>query len=66
MGTPEYYTIAEVAQRLRVSKMTCYRMANLDQLPGVVRFGPRLFRVRATTFDLWLAEQDEPQPAETA
>lgn len=53
----EFYTIAEIAARLVVGKMTVYRMAEADEIPGVVRFTPRLFRIHAATFDAWLAEQ---------
>lgn len=64
--TPEYYTIAEIAARLRVSKMTVYRMANAGELPGAIRVGARTFRVHAVTFDLALAEQlSEEQDQET-
>lgn len=38
-----YLTVAEVAQRMRVSKMTVYRLVHSGELPAV-RFG-RSFRV---------------------
>lgn len=40
---PAFYTVAEVAAMMRVSKMTVYRMVNSGELPAV-RFG-RSFRV---------------------
>lgn len=56
----EYYTVAEIAARLGVSKMTVYRMIHTREIPGAIPFGPRIFRVHKVTFDLWLAErQDE-------
>lgn len=39
----KFYTVAEVAELMRVSKMTVYRMVNSGELPAV-RFG-RSFRV---------------------
>jgi len=61
MAQPEYYTVAEIARRLRVSKMTIYRMIERGELPGTVRFGGRTCRVHATTFDLWLAEAQQEE-----
>lgn len=40
---PAFYTVAEVANLMRVSKMTVYRMVNAGDLPAV-RFG-RSYRV---------------------
>jgi excisionase family DNA binding protein len=46
-----FLTVAEVAQRMRVSKMTVYRLVHSGELPAV-RFG-RSFRVqRAAVEDL--------------
>lgn len=38
-----FFTVAEVAELMRVSKMTVYRMVNAGELPAI-RFG-RSFRV---------------------
>ncbi len=45
-GGPDvrYLTVAEVASRMRVSKMTVYRLVHSGELPAV-RFG-RSFRVQ--------------------
>lgn len=43
IGAP-FLTVAEVAQRMRVSKMTVYRLVHSGELPAV-RFG-RSFRVQ--------------------
>jgi excisionase family DNA binding protein len=43
MGAP-FLTVAEIAQRMRVSKMTVYRLVHSGELPAV-RFG-RSFRVQ--------------------
>ena len=58
--TPEWYTVAEVAERMRVSKMSIYRMCNRGDLPGAMRFGSRTFRIKSVVFDLWIAESTEP------
>jgi excisionase family DNA binding protein len=42
-GAP-FLTVAEIAQRMRVSKMTVYRLVHSGELPAV-RFG-RSFRVQ--------------------
>lgn len=55
MGKPEYYTVKEAAARLRVSKMTIYRMVEWGELPGAIRIG-RTIRITAVEFDLWLRE----------
>jgi excisionase family DNA binding protein len=44
-----FLTVAEVATRMRVSKMTVYRLVHSGTLPAV-RFG-RTFRVPATAVD---------------
>ncbi|MGI5129212.1 helix-turn-helix domain-containing protein [Pseudonocardia sp. CA-107938] len=44
-----FLTIAEVAQRMRVSKMTVYRLVHGGELPAV-RFG-RSFRVQESAVD---------------
>jgi excisionase family DNA binding protein len=43
LGAP-FLTVAEIAQRMRVSKMTVYRLVHSGELPAV-RFG-RSFRVQ--------------------
>lgn len=55
--TPEYATVAEVAARARVSKMTIYRMINDGTLPAA-RLG-RSFRVRSAAVDEWLRQSEE-------
>lgn len=58
---PEYYTVAEVAARLRISKMTVYRLAHAGRLPGAIVIGNRTIRVHAVTFDLALAENQQEE-----
>ncbi|MFD1506454.1 helix-turn-helix domain-containing protein [Georgenia yuyongxinii] len=43
LGAPRFLTVAEVAELMRVSKMTVYRMVHAGELPAV-RMG-RSFRV---------------------
>ncbi len=49
---PEFMTVAEVAARMRVSKMTVYRLLHGGELPAV-RVG-RSFRVREDDVDDYL------------
>lgn len=42
-SAPQFYTVTEVAQVMRVSKMTVYRMIHAGQLPAI-RVG-KSFRV---------------------
>lgn len=49
---PEFMTVAEVATRMRVSKMTVYRLLHGGELPAV-RVG-RSFRVREEDVDDYL------------
>jgi excisionase family DNA binding protein len=45
----QFLTVAEVADRMRVSKMTVYRLVHSGELPAV-RFG-RSFRVQRAAVD---------------
>jgi excisionase family DNA binding protein len=49
----QYWTIAEVAARLRVSKMTVYRLTDTGQLPGTIRVG-RAFRIPGSALNAYL------------
>lgn len=48
-----FYTVAEVADQLRVSNMTVYRLINAGTLPAV-RVG-RSYRLREEDIDSYLA-----------
>lgn len=48
----QFVTVAEVAEMLRVSNMTVYRLVQSGQLPAV-RIG-RSYRIRAEDVDRWL------------
>ncbi len=50
-----FVTVSEVADQLRVSNMTVYRLIQSAQLPAV-RVG-RSYRIRADDVDRYLAEQ---------
>jgi excisionase family DNA binding protein len=54
----EYYTIAEAAQRLRVSRTTVWRWVRNGTLPAV-RFGPRTIRIRAEDLGRSVTEDEE-------
>ena len=49
---PEWLTVPEVALRLRVSRMTVYRLTKLDVIPAY-RVGRQL-RVKAADLDAYL------------
>jgi excisionase family DNA binding protein len=50
-----FVTVAEVAEQLRVSNMTVYRLVQSGALPAV-RVG-RSYRIHAADVDRYLAEQ---------
>jgi excisionase family DNA binding protein len=52
---PRFVTVAEVADQLRVSNMTVYRLVQAGQLPAV-RVG-RSYRIREDDVDKYLAAQ---------
>jgi excisionase family DNA binding protein len=52
---PRFVTVAEVADQLRVSNMTVYRLIQSGQLPST-RVG-RSYRIREEDIDRYLAEQ---------
>ncbi len=54
----EFLTVAEIAGRLRLSKMSVYRMVRSGELPAL-QIG-RTFRVRASVLENWLAEKERP------
>ena len=54
---PQFYTVAEVAELTRVSRMTVYRMVHAGELPAV-RFGSS-YRVPKTAIDAMLGEEDD-------
>ncbi len=51
----KFYTVAEVAQVLRVSNMTVYRLVNSGQLPAV-RVG-KSYRLREEDVNRYLSER---------
>lgn len=52
----EFVTPEEIAKRLRVSKMTVYRLIHSGELPAI-RVN-RSFRVRATAVEAMIAAQE--------
>jgi excisionase family DNA binding protein len=50
-----FVTVAEVAEQMRVSNMTVYRLVQAGQLPAV-RIG-RSYRIREEDVDKYLAAQ---------
>jgi excisionase family DNA binding protein len=53
---PEFLTVPEVAQILRVSKMTVYRMVHRTELEST-RVG-RSFRISSASLDAYLRSQE--------
>ena len=47
---PQFYTVAEVADIMRVSRMTIYRMVHSGELPAV-RVGKNSYRVPRSALD---------------
>lgn len=62
-GRAPYLTVEEVAELMRVSKMTVYRLLHSGELPGI-RVG-RSFRVPPDALDAFLrSSATVPQPDE--
>lgn len=57
---PEWWTVDEIAESMRVSKMTVYRLTASGELPAV-KFG-RSFRVSDTDFQEYLAKNTTGRP----
>ncbi|EPD28610.1 excisionase family DNA binding domain-containing protein [Actinotignum schaalii FB123-CNA-2] len=58
-SSPQFYTVAEVAELTRVSKMTVYRMVHAGDLPAV-RVGSS-YRVPASAVEALLSGNSAPQ-----
>lgn len=58
----EYFTVAEVAARLRLSKMTVYRMCDSGTIASI-RIGGRTIRIPAASFEAHLAGLEGRRPA---
>jgi excisionase family DNA binding protein len=54
-GSARFLTVAEVAQMLRVSNMTVYRLINAGELPAL-RIG-KSYRLRDDDVDKYLADR---------
>lgn len=65
MSEQPYLTVEEVAELMRVSKMTVYRLLHSGELPGI-RVG-RSFRVPREALDTFLrSSATVPQPEDQA
>ncbi|MBP3222904.1 MAG: helix-turn-helix domain-containing protein [Actinomycetaceae bacterium] len=53
---PQFYTVAEVADLIRVSRMTVYRMVHAGELPAI-RVGGS-YRVPASALESLVSYQD--------
>ena len=49
-ASPQFYTVAEVADIMRVSRMTVYRMVHSGELPAI-RVGKNSYRVPRSALD---------------
>lgn len=49
-NAPQFFTVAEVADTMRVSRMTIYRMVHSGELPAV-RVGKNSYRVPRSALD---------------
>ncbi|RHA44299.1 helix-turn-helix domain-containing protein [Cellulomonas rhizosphaerae] len=63
-GRQRYLTVVEVAEIMRVSKMTVYRLLHSGEMPGV-RVG-RSFRVPEDALEHYLATSIQPVVVDTA
>ena len=55
-GSPQFYTVAEVAELTRVSRMTVYRMVHAGELPAIRMGGS--YRVPKSAIDQLLSYDD--------
>jgi excisionase family DNA binding protein len=53
-NVPEFLTVEEAAELLRVNRKTLYEAIRLEQVPGVLRVGKAL-RIRRTALLEWTA-----------
>ena len=60
---PQFYTVAEVADIMRVSRMTIYRMVHSGELPAV-RVGKNSYRVPRAALDQLFAMGIQDDQAE--
>lgn len=51
----QYWTVAEIAAKLRVSNMTVYRLADSAAFPGTIRVG-RAYRIPDSGLQAYLAD----------
>ncbi|WP_049822218.1 helix-turn-helix domain-containing protein [Arthrobacter sp. H41] len=65
LGTGPLMTVAEVAEAMRVSKMTVYRLVHAGEM-GSVRIG-RSYRIPESALEQYIASTNpqEPPPAPT-
>jgi excisionase family DNA binding protein len=62
--THEYVTPAEIAEELRITRMTVHRMIKRGELPALV-LGPRTFRVPAQAYAAYKEQLHEQATAAT-
>ena len=56
-----FMTIPEVAQLLRISERSAYRLAREGRLAGAVKLGNQ-WRVDRETLDAWVKQEGTPEP----
>ncbi len=56
--SPEYLTVLDLVELLRVSRNTVYRMLERGEIPHV-HTGRKSIRVRREAFEAWLRDQEE-------
>lgn len=54
----EWYSLLEVAERLRIPMASARRLALAGAFPGCLKIGKGTFRIRADRFEAWLEAAD--------
>lgn len=60
MPEPEFMTLAEAAELLRIAERTCYDLARQGRLPAAKVGGQ--WRIRRTHLDAWIDKGGEAPP----
>lgn len=52
----QFYSLTEIAEKLRIPISTAKRLAKNEAFPGTLRIGKSTFRFSKTRIDSWLNE----------
>ena len=65
MPDPEFLTILEVAELLRLAERTAYDLVRKGRIPGAAKVGGQ-WRIRRADLDAWLAAGGEASASKEA